>query len=242
MNPNILFISDLHIAVEKKEITRRFLSFLQETASQANALYILGDLFDSWIGDDDNLPPNPAIKRALKKLTDTGVAVYFQAGNRDFLIGQAFARETGVTLLGDYHVIDLFGVRTLLTHGDLLCSDDVAYQAFRQKSRQPDWQRNVLSKPLWLRLLAARWYRLRSFWHKRKKNDDIMDVNPQTVIETLKRFDCQRLIHGHTHRPAVHEIMLDGETAQRFVLADWTAASGQYLRWNERGYAIIDLD
>lgn len=241
LNPNILFISDLHIAVEKKEITHRFLSFLQETASQAHALYILGDLFDSWIGDDDNLPPNPAIKKALKKLTDAGVAVYFQAGNRDFLVGQTFARETGVTLLGDYHVIDLFGIKTLLTHGDLLCSDDVAYQAFRQKSRQPDWQRNVLSKPLWLRLLAARWYRLRSFWHKRKKNDDIMDVNPQTVTETLKRFNCERLIHGHTHRPAVHDIMLDGVKAQRFVLADWSAKSGQYLRWNEQGYAIIDL-
>ncbi len=242
MSQDILFISDLHIALEKKAITRRFIDFLAHEAIHAKALYILGDLFDSWIGDDDFLPPNPKIKKALKNLSDAGVAVYFQAGNRDFLIGDRFARETGVQLLDDYHVIDLFGVPTLLTHGDLLCSDDVAYQAFRQKSRSQQWRQNVLSKPLWLRLLAARWYRLRSFWHKRKKNDDIMDVNPETVIETLRRFHCLRLIHGHTHRPAIHDLTIDGQAAQRIVLADWKQESGQYLRLNRQGFQIIDLD
>ncbi len=242
MNQDILFISDLHIALEKKDITRRFIDFLEHTAVHASALYILGDLFDSWIGDDDNLPPNPKIKQALKKLSDSGTAVYFQAGNRDFLIGDAFAEETGIQLLGDYHVINLFGVQTLLTHGDLLCSDDLAYQAFRQKSRTPQWRQNVLNKPLWLRLLAARWYRLRSFWHKRKKTDEIMDVNPQTVEASLQRFQCLRLIHGHTHRPAVHQLNIDGRPAQRFVLADWKPQSGQYLRWNQQGYQIVDID
>jgi UDP-2,3-diacylglucosamine hydrolase len=242
LNQDILFISDLHIALEKKEITQRFLDFLEQTAIHAQALYILGDLFDSWIGDDDNLPPNRKIKHALKKLSDSGTTVYFQAGNRDFLIGDEFAKETGIQLLGDYHVIDLFGVRTLLTHGDLLCSDDLAYQAFRQKSRSQQWQQNVLSKPLWLRLLAARWYRLRSFWHKRKKTDEIMDVNPQTVTESLLRFQCLRLIHGHTHRPAIHDLIVNGQPAQRFVLADWKADSGQYLRWNQQGYQMIALD
>jgi len=242
LNQDILFISDLHIALEKKEITQRFLKFLANEAANSRALYILGDLFDSWIGDDDNFPPNPAIKNALKKLTDSGVSVFFQAGNRDFLLGDRFAQETGIQLLDDYHVMDLFGVQTLLTHGDLLCSDDLAYQAFRQKSRSLEWRENVLSKPLWLRLLAARWYRLRSFWHKRKKADDIMDVNQQTVEKSLQRFQCLRLIHGHTHRPCIHNLTIAGQPAQRFVLADWKSDSGQYLRWNEQGYQIINLD
>jgi len=178
----ILFISDLHLSLEKPEITRRFLNFLENRAAGAEALYILGDLFDAWIGDDDPTPPNGKIRRQLKQLTDSGTKVYLQPGNRDFLLGERFCRDTGVTLLGDYQVIDLYGVSTLLTHGDLLCTDDLPYQAFRAKSHTPEWMRSVLSKPLLLRLLAARWYRLRSFWHKRKKSQEIMDVNQQTVI------------------------------------------------------------
>jgi UDP-2,3-diacylglucosamine hydrolase len=236
MSQEILFISDLHLSLEKKEITRRFLSFLSGRAKQAQALYILGDLFDSWVGDDDNTPPNKTIKQHLKQLTDTGVRVYLQVGNRDFLLGQRFAQETGIELLGDYQVIDLFGVQTLLTHGDLLCSDDLPYQAFRAKSRSEEWMHNVLSKPLWLRLLAARWYRLRSHWHKRKKSQDIMDVNQQTVQDVMRQFECARLIHGHTHRPAVHDVSFDEYSGQRFVLADWTRKSGEALCWNSSGY------
>lgn len=241
MTQEILFISDLHISLEKKEITRRFLALLQDRARQAQAVYILGDLFDAWIGDDDNTPPNKTIKKCLKELTDSGTKVYLQLGNRDFLLGQGFADETGVELLGDYHVIDLFGAPTLLTHGDLLCSDDLPYQAFRAKSRTPEWKGNVLSKPLWLRLLAARWYRFRSYFHKRNKTQEIMDVNQQTVTDVMRQYDCKRLIHGHTHRPAVHDFNLDGLPAQRIVLADWKKRSADILCWRAEGFSIETL-
>lgn len=241
MKKEIIFISDLHISLEKKEITRRFLSFLENKAPQAQAVYILGDLFDAWIGDDDNTPPNKTIKKSLKQLTLSGTDVFLQMGNRDFLLGKQFAEETGVTLLGDYQVIDLFGVKTLLTHGDLLCSDDIPYQEFRAKSRTEEWMRNVLSKPLLFRLLAARWYRFRSHFHKRKKTQDIMDVNQQTVVDVMKQYDCLRLIHGHTHRPAVHDFDIDGNTAQRFVLADWKKKSAEILCWNVDGFSIDKL-
>jgi len=234
----ILFISDLHLSFDKPEITRRFLDFLENRAAGAEALYILGDLFDAWIGDDDPTPPNGKIRHQLKKLTAAGTKVYLQLGNRDFLLGERFCRDTGVTLLGDYHVLDLYGTPTLLTHGDLLCTDDLPYQAFRAKSHTPEWMRSVLSKPLLLRLLAARWYRLRSFWHKRKKSQDIMDVNQQTVIRVMREFGCLRLIHGHTHRPAVHDLEIDGQAARRFVLAAWSRNAGQTLCWTQLEYRI----
>ncbi|MGB4498294.1 MAG: UDP-2,3-diacylglucosamine diphosphatase [Methylococcaceae bacterium] len=227
----ILFISDLHLSFDKPQITRHFIHFLQTKATQAKAVYILGDLFDAWVGDDDFTYPNAQIRGELKKLTDLGVKVYFQRGNRDFLIGNRFADTTGVILLDDYAVIELAGERTLLTHGDLLCSDDLAYQAFRLKSRSLAWQQNVLAKPLWLRLLAARWYRLRSFWHKQKKLDYIMDVNQNTVENVMKKYQCTRLIHGHTHQPALHEFQLNGKKVQRFVLSDWNNQGGAMLIW-----------
>ncbi|WP_445368297.1 UDP-2,3-diacylglucosamine diphosphatase [Methylomonas sp. BW4-1] len=151
MKQDVLFISDLHLALEKPEITRRFLGFLQQRAIEAKSLYILGDLFDAWIGDDDNTRPIPSIKNALKQLSDAGTEIFLLQGNRDFLLGQDFCRETGIRLLDEYAIIELNGQRILLTHGDLLCSDDLAYQAFRSKSHSPEWQQNVLSKPLWLR-------------------------------------------------------------------------------------------
>ncbi len=236
MKQDILFISDLHIALEKTEITRRFLDFLQHRAAKAKALYILGDLFDAWIGDDDNSPPNKAIKRALKAASDSGTEIFMIQGNRDFLLGQRFCAEAGIRLLDEYAVIDLNGQPALLTHGDLLCTDDLPYQAFRIKSHNPEWQQNVLSKPLLLRFLAARWYRLRSFWHKRKKQQDIMDVNPQTVIEVMRKHHCTTLIHGHTHRPAIHRILIDGNPAQRIVLADWKRDSGECLCWDGQAF------
>ena len=241
MDKPILFISDLHIALDKPDITKRFLGFLQHQATQAEAVYILGDLFDAWIGDDDPTPPNKPIRNALRKLTDTGVQVFLQPGNRDFLLAERFAKETGVVLLGDYEVIDLFGTPTLLTHGDLLCSDDIAYQAFRSKSRSPAWRDNVLSKPLLLRLLVARWYRLRSHFHKRGKTMEIMDVNQTTVIDALRKHGCYRLIHGHTHRPAVHDFYIDGQLAQRFVLNQWFKNHGEILCWQDNAYKIEQI-
>jgi UDP-2,3-diacylglucosamine hydrolase len=234
----ILFISDLHLSFDKPEITRRFLDFLENRAPRAEALYILGDLFDAWIGDDDPTPPNGKIKRQLKKLTDTGIQVYLQLGNRDFLLGERFCRETGITLLGDYAMIDLYGVPTLLTHGDLLCTDDLPYQAFRAKSHTPAWMHSVLRKPLLLRLLAARWYRWRSFRHKRNKSLEIMDVNQETVIRVMREYSCLRLIHGHTHRPNTHNFQIDGKVAQRLVLAAWSPAAGQALCWTPEGYTV----
>ncbi|WP_445371032.1 UDP-2,3-diacylglucosamine diphosphatase [Methylomonas sp. HW2-6] len=234
---DILFISDLHLALEKPEILRRFFAFLQQRATQAEALYILGDLFDAWIGDDDNTRPAKAIKQALKELTASGVKVFVQQGNRDFLLGDAFCTETGVRLIGDFEVIVLDGHRILLTHGDLLCSDDEAYQAFRIKSRSREWQDSVLNKPLWLRLIAARWYRLRSYFHKRGKSDEIMDVNQATVMETMRHYDCRILVHGHTHRPNRHEFILDGEPTLRYVLADWRPESAGVLCWKNGSFA-----
>lgn len=236
MPREIQFISDLHISLEKTEITKRFLSYLEQIAPRAEAVYILGDLFDAWIGDDDPTPPNGKIRTQLKKLTLSGTQVYLQQGNRDFLLGQRFCDETGVTLLEDYAVIDLFGCPTLLTHGDLLCSDDIPYQQFRQRSHTPEWQQNVLSKPLLLRLLAARWYRLRSHFHKRGKTQEIMDVNQQTVIETMQAHGVLRLIHGHTHRPAIHDFEIGGQKAQRFVLHDWKKNVAKALCWTEQGH------
>ncbi|MCK5829754.1 MAG: UDP-2,3-diacylglucosamine diphosphatase [Methylococcales bacterium] len=241
MEKETIFISDLHISLNKKEITKKFLLFLENQARQANAIYILGDLFDAWIGDDDNTPPNKQIKTQLKLLTDSGVSVFLQQGNRDFLIGDQFCTETGITLLDDYAVIKLNGVNTLLTHGDLLCTDDLPYQAFREKSRTEEWKQNVLSKPLLIRLLAARWYRFRSFFHKRKKSQDIMDVNQQTVIDEMKKHDCYRLIHGHTHRPFIHNLEIKGKPALRFVLAEWKKDSVEILRWNAKGYKIENI-
>jgi len=241
LNNDCIFISDLHISLDKPEITQRFLRFLNQQAGKVQTIYILGDLFDRWVGDDDNTHPNQQIKAGLSQVTQSGTQVFFQPGNRDFLIGQRFCNETGVKLLDDYEVITLNGVHTLLTHGDLLCTDDVVYQAFRGRSRTVQWQQNVLSKPLWLRLLVARWYRLRSYWHKRQQSTDIMDVNQLTVIEVMQQYQCRRLIHGHTHRPMIHSFTINGGTTQRFVLSDWKQDGATMLYWNPKGYQVIDV-
>ena len=225
------FISDLHLGLDKPEITRRFQHYLKNIAPQAHSLYILGDLFDAWIGDDDNTSPNTSIKKSLKQLSEQGTQIFLIRGNRDFLLGERFCEAAGINLLGDFARVDIANQAILLTHGDLLCTDDVAYQAFREKSRQPEWQAHVLSKPLWLRLLAARWYRLRSHYHKRGKTQDIMDVNQLAVESVLREHDCLCLIHGHTHRPNQHPFLLDGKPAQRIVLSDWTKDRGTYLSW-----------
>ncbi|MDF1583953.1 MAG: UDP-2,3-diacylglucosamine diphosphatase [Methyloprofundus sp.] len=236
MRDETLFISDLHLTIERPEVTKKFLKLLTGRAKQAKALYILGDLFDTWIGDDDFSPPIKSVKKHLKALTTQGLPIFYLHGNRDFLIGQRFSEETGVTLLDEYSVIDLYGTPTLLTHGDLLCTDDLAYQAFRLKSHSLAWQANVLSKPLILRILYARWYRLRSFFHKRKKSQDIMDVNQASVANIMTHYQTTRLIHGHTHRPAVHELTINNLSGQRFVLAEWKKDSASVLVWTDSGY------
>ena len=235
MRPETLFISDLHLSASRPDVVRRFLEFIGRRAPRAERLYILGDLFDAHIGDDNNAWPFAAVKRALWQLHDGGTAVFLQAGNRDFLLGERFGTETGATLLGDYAVIDLYGTPTLLTHGDLLCTDDVQYQSARLRIRTPAWQANALAKPLWMRRLYARWYRFKSGLDKGGKSLEIMDVNADAVAAVMRKHGVLRLIHGHTHRPAIHALDIDGRDARRFVLPEWSGDEW-LLCWDEQGF------
>ncbi len=222
-----LFISDLHLSAEAPALTALFLGFLERRAAGARALYILGDLFDAWIGDDDS--SHGDIEAALAKLTGTGTRCLLMHGNRDFLLGRRFARRTGCTLLRDPTRIALLGEPTLLMHGDLLCTDDVAYQRFRRKVRNPLLQWLFLRRPLARRRQAAADYRRKSAAAMADKPAEIMDVNADAVLERLLRHRVRRLIHGHTHRPADHCIDMDGHTAHRHVLADWRPERGEVL-------------
>ena len=235
MRQEALFISDLHLSVARPGTVQRFLRFLDTRAQGAGRLYILGDLFDAYIGDDDHSEPQRSVKAALRRLANGGTHVFFQHGNRDFLLGERFAGDTGTQLLGDYAVIDLPDGPVLVTHGDLLCTDDVQYQAARVRVRADAWKQDALSKPLWMRRLYARWYRVKSGLDKRGKSYEIMDVNPDAVREALRRHGVARLIHGHTHRPAVHEIEIDGKQGQRFALPEWDGKEWA-LVWDEQGY------
>jgi UDP-2,3-diacylglucosamine hydrolase len=242
MNAETLFISDLHLSSVRPEVVTAFLEFLNGRARRAESLFILGDLFDAYIGDDDDCFPSRDVRCALRTLADGGTRVYFQHGNRDFLVGSDFCPEAAVTLLPDYHVVDLYGTRTLLTHGDLLCTDDVEYQKARERVRAEAWKARALSKPLFARRWYARWYRFRSSRHKGVTAADIMDVNQSAVLDTMSRFGVERLIHGHTHRPAVHELPLEGGRAgQRFVLAEWIRGK-PILAWSPAGYRFEHLD
>ncbi len=231
MRQDILFISDLHLSAARPETTRCFLSFAQGRARGARQLYILGDLFDAYIGDDDNSKPNREVKAALRSLTDSGTELFFQHGNRDFLVGERFCRETGASLLEDYALVQVGGETVLITHGDLLCTDDLPYQNARVRVRSAQWKRNALSKPLLVRQLYARWYRFKSGLDKRGKTLEIMDANSDTVIEVMRRFGVKTLVHGHTHRPAIHELTVDSAAATRRVLAEWHG-DGSALCWN----------
>ncbi|ORU94659.1 MAG: UDP-2,3-diacylglucosamine diphosphatase [Cycloclasticus sp. symbiont of Bathymodiolus heckerae] len=240
MNQHIHFISDLHLTQDRPENTQRFLAYIEALGSDVSDLYILGDLFDVWVGDDDPTPPNNIVKEKLSDLTAKGTQVHFLAGNRDFLIGQEFFNTTGVTCLEDEVVIDLFGTQTLLMHGDLLCTDDVEYQQFRRLTHNPAWQKEALSKPLKERLALAQHYRQESHLNKKEKSAGIMDVNEATVVSALEKHNVKQLIHGHTHRPNIHDHTVNTQSAKRFVLAEW-ANSGSVLDWTEKGYDVIEL-
>ena len=227
--PECLFVSDLHLAPERPGTVEIFLGFLRGRARKARALYILGDLFDVWIGDDDDQPPYPEIRAALHDLTQSGTSCYLMHGNRDFLIGRTFARQTGCSLLDDPTPVELAGVRTLLMHGDLLCTDDLPYQKFRRRIRNPIATRLTLWKSLDKRREIAADYRRRSGMAMAEKAENIMDVNQQTVEDYMRRFRAERLIHGHTHRPDDHGFQLDGRTAYRTVLAQWHETHGEAL-------------
>lgn len=213
-----LFISDLHLSKEQPEILRLFLSFLEGPASKADSLYILGDLFEAWLGDDLVIPEYQPAMDALRRLTSSGVPVYVMHGNRDFLLGKQFASATGCTLIDDPAVIDLYGTPTLLMHGDLLCSDDVAYQQLRKQLRDEKWIKQFLSFSAQERIAFAQKLRQQSKEETSYKAEAMMDANSDVVVSYMKQYGVTRLIHGHTHRPAVHEHD-DGKT--RYVLGDW---------------------
>ena len=216
-----LFIADLHLQTEEPAITAGFLRFLQGEARQADALYILGDLFEAWIGDDDPNPLHQQIASAIKAVVDAGVPCYFIHGNRDFLVGQRFARQSGMLLLAEEERLDLYGREVLIMHGDTLCTDDPGYLAFRAKVHTPWIQRLFLALPLLIRRRIAARMRADSKAANSSKSMDIMDVNPQAVVDVMERHHVQWLIPGHTHRPAVHELQANGQPAWRVVLGAW---------------------
>jgi UDP-2,3-diacylglucosamine hydrolase len=237
----VLFISDLHLSGERPAILGLFQSFLAGEAARAEALYILGDLFEAWLGDDAVTPDSQPVLDGLKRLTGTGVPVYVMRGNRDFLLGERFARLTGCRLLADEHVIDLYGNPTLLLHGDTLCTDDVEYQQVRAMVRSPAWQQAFLAKSIDERIRFAREARAKSREVTQNKAEEIMDVNAQAVGAALERHGVSRLIHGHTHRPAVHRHDLHGKAATRIVLGDWYSQSS-VLRVDETGFLLSGVE
>ncbi len=229
-----LFISDLHLEVNQPEIGEQFLNFLNGEARGAEALYILGDLFEVWLGDDDPNPYYATMKTALRDLADTGVPMYFMHGNRDFMIGKDFATETGVEILDDPTIADLYGESVLLCHGDSLCTDDVEYQQVRAMTRNPDWQAMMLAKSIEERIAFAMQAREDSKARGESVSDEIMDVNQDAVIALLREHGVTTLLHGHTHRPAIHDVDLGDRSAKRIVLGDWYE-QGSIVRWDTNG-------
>ncbi|MYL26920.1 MULTISPECIES: UDP-2,3-diacylglucosamine diphosphatase [Halomonadaceae] len=215
------FIADLHLEESRPDITNAFLGFLPAYAHNIDALYILGDFFEAWIGDDEHTPLQETVAEALQAVTATGTALYLMHGNRDFLIGQDFCDRVGATLLDDPTVIDLHGEPTLLMHGDSLCTTDEEYQKFRATMRNPQWQKAFLQRPLADRQTVARQMREISQAKNQGKEQTIMDVTPEEVVADMERHGVQQLIHGHTHRPAVHELEANGAPARRYVTGDW---------------------
>jgi UDP-2,3-diacylglucosamine hydrolase len=235
-----LFVSDLHLDAQHPEITGQFLQFLAGEAREAAALYILGDLFEVWIGDDDPDPEKQRVIAALKALTSAGVPCYVMHGNRDFLLGQRFCAESGCRLLEDPTIISLYGERVLTMHGDALCTDDHAYQKLRAMVRDPGWQEMFLALSHDQRLMLAEQARAGSKAHMAQAMDAIMDVNSQAVLAAMRAAGVKLLLHGHTHRPDVHRFDLDGSPAARIVLGDWHE-QGSVLRWDEKGFALQSL-
>ena len=235
-----LFISDLHLEAERPDIAEQFLKFLETDASEADDLYILGDLFEAWVGDDDPNTHYFTIKRALRKLSDSGIPVYFMHGNRDFMIGRGFANETGVEILKDPHKVVMYGRQVLLSHGDALCTDDVQYQRVRKMTRDPDWQATMLARPLKARLRMAEEARRQSLEQTLNLSMEIMDVNQDAVKTVIKSFKVDVLLHGHTHRPAIHDVDLGNRKAKRIVLGDWYT-QGSMVRWDSRGPKLEEM-
>jgi UDP-2,3-diacylglucosamine hydrolase len=225
-----LLISDLHLHAGAPEIAEGFLAYLEREARHAEALYILGDFFEAWIGDDYRGAFETRILEALAQLSAGGTRLYFMHGNRDFLVGDGFAQTTGATLLPDPSVIELNGKRVLLMHGDSLCTRDEAYMRFRAMARDPQWQAQILALPVEQRIELASNLRSQSGEANSNKAEDIMDVTYDEVTAVMAEYDVRTLIHGHTHRPAVHDLTVNGQAAKRMVLGDWQPDQGWEIR------------
>jgi len=218
----IAFISDLHISADRPSSISLFCDFLDKSGTQLSEIYILGDLFDYWIGDDgvDALGFS-AVEQALKKTTDSGTKISFIAGNRDFLVGKAFSERTGVIILEDKTVLELYGQRVMIAHGDQFCIDDIAYMKAREHFLNPEWQQAVLKTSIEDRIQEAMNMRSKSEQTKSSKSEEIMDVNQAEIIRVFKDYDLDLMIHGHTHRPYVHQLEVDGKSCRRYVLGEW---------------------
>ena len=235
-----LFVSDVHLSEAAPAAIEQFLGFLATRAAGATALYILGDLFESWVGDDDRSPAAQRVCAGLRALTAGGVPCFVMHGNRDFLLGTGFCARTGSRLLGDPVVAELDGERVLLTHGDVLCTDDHSYQKLRSVVRDPQWQRRFLALPLPQRELLADEVRAGSRRHISRTVPEIMDVNAAAVATAFRTARVRRMIHGHTHREAVHDLEVDGAPAQRIVLGAWYER-GSYLSCEDGRYELRGL-
>ncbi len=219
--PITYFIADLHLSENRPDITACFFRFLQEDAIKAEKLYILGDLFETWLGDDDDSVFALSIAQALNLLSQSGTKIFYLHGNRDFLLGKHYAKKASMQLLPEVVKIDLYGKPAVIMHGDTLCTRDISYQKFRKKSRSWWWQATMKSLPLFVRQKIAKSYRKKSAQATAEKPQDIMDVTKQEVIRCLSQYQSLLLIHGHTHRPARHELRVNDNLAQRIVLGDW---------------------
>lgn len=237
--PLTYFIADLHLSEQRPDITGCFLTFLKQQAPNAETLYILGDLFEYWVGDDDDSIFVNQIAQALKTLEQTSTKIYFIHGNRDFLLGKKYATKSGMQLLPESQIINIYHHKALIMHGDTLCTRDIDYQEFRKKSRTWWWQTIMKSLPLFVRKRIAENYRQKSTYAKQQKTLDIMDVTESEVVKVLKDNDCQLLIHGHTHRPNIHQLEANNKPAERIVLGDWYE-QGAWLKFTPEGYQFIN--
>ena len=235
----VLFVSDIHLCQQRPELTNAFVNFLQTTASTCQQLYLLGDIFDAWIGDDFIDPKMQTVFDSLQQLSAGGCQLFFQHGNRDFLIGSQFEKLTNVTILPESTIITLPTQQALIMHGDQLCTDDIEYQNFRSMVRSEQWQQQFLAKPITERLSIAEHLRSTSKQMTKQKDNDITDVNQNAVIDTLNQAKVNLLIHGHTHRPMIHSIKQTDTDSTRVVLGDWDT-SLWYLRCDETGYKLIE--
>ncbi len=236
-----IFISDLHLDPIRPAAIRAFLTLLTNKAGHCDALYILGDFFELWIGDDDDSALSQEITTALAQFTDSGTPLYIMHGNRDFLLGQRFAETTGAQLIEDPILIQLYGKSVLLAHGDALCIDDHEYMQFRQLCRQPQWQQAQLEQPLEQRRQLAMQMRAESQAANSNKADAIMDVNTDEVLRVMGEFNTDLLIHGHTHRPAIHKLELDRKPAQRIVLGDWDQSGWILEYFDDHTYQLKEF-